>query len=213
METNWERVSELDDPRRCQAVVQAHGQCMNVAVEGCTTCLAHGGAAQNKLIEKSKVRMYNLGRWRAQANEFQDHDKIKSLREEIGILRVMIDERMKMCKSETDLALYSGPLTVMIMNVEKLVTSCNKLEMHLSGILDKTQALQLGQEMVEIIGRHLDSVPDKDLLISKISSAIDDPSVLDAISEALADCRSKDDVLEGISNDIVETVERLGKSG
>jgi hypothetical protein len=51
------------------------------------------------------------------------------------------------------------------------------------------------------------------MLISKISSAVDDPAVLDAITEALSDCRTKDDVLEGISNDIVATVERLGKSG
>lgn len=217
MESNWERVTDPADPRRCQAVVQAHGQCMNVAVEGCVCCLAHGGARQARRLEENETRMYNLGKWRAKVSKFQDHDKIKSLREEIGLLRVMIDERMAMCQSETDLVLYSGPLSDMIMKVEKLVTSCNKLETHLGGILDKTQALQLGQEMVEIIGRHLDMMPDKDLLIAKISSAIGDvaesETILDAIGEALSDCKGKDDILEGVANDIVATVERLGKTG
>lgn len=213
METSWERVQEPDDPRRCQAVVQSHGQCWNKAVDDCTTCLAHGGAAQNRLNEKADAKMYTLGKWRAKASKFQDHDKIKSLREEIGILRMMIDERMSYCKTETDLLLWSGPLADMIMKVEKLVASCTKLETHLGGILDKTQALQLGQEMVEIIGKHLDMIPDKALLMSKISSAIDDPELLEAIADALADCKNRDDILEGVSNDIIATVDRLGKTG
>lgn len=214
METNWERVSDPADPCRCQAVVQSHGQCMNKAIEKSEYCLAHGGNNAVNQAAKAETRMYNLGKWRAKVNQFQDHGKLKSLREEIGLLRVMIDERMNMCEDAGQLLLYSGPLSDMIMKVEKLVLSCNKIELHLAGVLDKTQALQLGQEMVEIIGRHLDSVADKDILISKISSAIEDnPDVLDAITDALADCKSKDDVLEAISNDIIATVERLGKTG
>lgn len=212
METTWERVSDPADPCRCQANA-AHGQCMNKAVAPSEYCMAHGG---NKAAEKAEVaetRMYNLGKWRSKTNKFQDHDKLKSLREEIGILRVCIDERMSMCQDVAELLLYSGPLTDMIMKVEKLVLSCNKIEYHLAGVLDKTQALQLGQEMVEIIGKHLDTIVDKAALISKITAVVDDPDTVEAIVDALADCKGKDDVLEGISNDIIATVERLGKTG
>lgn len=213
MENTWERVKEPDDPRRCQAVVP-NGQCLNVSCENSEYCLAHGGRHGATKAKAEANRMYNLGKWRQAVSKFQDHDQLKSLREEIGLLRVMIDERMNACSDASELLMYSGPLSDMIMKVEKLVTSCNKIETHLSGVLDKTQALQLGQEMVEIIGRHLDTVADKDMLISKISSAIEDnPDVLDAIADALADCKSKEDVLEGISNDIIATVERLGKTG
>jgi hypothetical protein len=186
---------------------------MNKAIEGSEYCLAHGGNKAVNAKAKADTRMYNLGKWRQSVSKFQDHDQLKSLREEIGILRVMIDERMNMCTDASELLLYSGPLGDMIMKVEKLVTSCNKIEAHLGGMLDKTQALQLGQEMVEIIGRHLDSVADKELLVSKISAAVDDPDVLEHITDALADCKTKDDVLEAISNDIIATVERLGKTG
>lgn len=156
-EHNWSRVSEPDDPNRCQAVVQGRGQCLNVAVEGTTTCPAHGGAANAKVVETRQLNMYRVKKYQARLSEFAEHDKIKGLRDEIGILRMLIEERMNICHSDLDLMLHSSVLSDLVMKVEKLVTSCNRLEGQLGSMLDKTQALQLGNEVVEIVARHVEN--------------------------------------------------------
>lgn len=209
-EYNWERVKEPDDPRRCQAN-DANGQCMIVHCEGSEYCSRHGGIRGIERAVKAENRMYKLGKWRAAVSRFQDHDQLKSLREEIGIMRMMIDEKLSLCQDAQDLLMASGPLGDMIAKVNKLVLDCNKIETHLAGVLDKTQALQLGQEMVEIIGRHLDMAPDKDAIIKKLNADVD-PDTLELVQNALADFKSKDDILEGVSNDIIISIERLGKT-
>lgn len=208
-EPTWERVKDPADPNRCQSL-DSKGQCINKATEGGKYCMTHGGVQAAIAEARVEQRMYNAGKWRAAISKFQDHDKLKSLREEIGILRIMIDERLKLCHDPMDLMLYSGPLADMIVKVEKLVLSCNKIEMHLSGVLDHTQALQLAQEMVGIIGRHLDTIVDKEKILSVIKDF--DPDIIDSVSDVLADSKTKEEVLDCIANDIVATVERLGKS-
>lgn len=210
-EYNWERVKDPADPRRCQAN-DNNGQCHIVSCEGSQYCSRHGGAIVIHQQAKAENRMYRLGKWRAAVSRFQDHDQLKSLREEIGIMRMMIDERMAGCQDAQELLMVSGPLGDMVSRVEKLVLSCNKIETHLSGILDKTQALQLGQEMVEILGKWLDMIADKDTIIKKLKDDVD-PDTLELVQNALADCKSKDDILEGVSNDIIISIERLGKTG
>lgn len=209
-EYNWERVKDPADPRRCQAN-DGKGQCLNMRAVNSEYCPVHGGIRGIRKEIKAENKMYRLGKWRAAVSRFQDHDQLKSLREEIGIMRMMIDEKLSACQDAQDLLMISGPMGDMIAKVEKLVLSCDKIESHLAGILDKTQALQLGQEMVEIIGRHLDTVADKDSLLKALKDL--DPETLEMVANALVDFKNKDDVLEGISNDIIITVERLGKTG
>ena len=153
---NWQRV-EADDPRRCQAVISSTGQCRNISVEGTSYCPAHGGAAAAHNAEQKQLSMYRIKKYQARLSEFSEHEKIKGLRDEIGLLRILIEERLNQCHTELDLMLHSSVLSDLVMKVEKLVTSCNRLEGQLGTMLDKTQALQLGSEVVEIVARHVEN--------------------------------------------------------
>lgn len=152
----WERVED-DDPRRCQAVISSTGQCHNKAIDGSTFCAAHGGNKAVQAEEKKQLGMYRLKKYQARLKDFSEADKIKSLRDEIGMLRILIEERWNQCHSDLDLMLHSSVLSDLVMKVEKLVTSCNRLEGQLGTMLDKTQALQLGSEVVEIVARHVEN--------------------------------------------------------
>lgn len=156
-EHNWEKVQEPDDPRRCQAVTDSRGQCWNMSMEGQTCCPCHGGTANKAKAEKKQADMYRIAKYQQRLAEFAEHDKIKSLRDEIGLLRILIEERWNQCKQPLDILLHSTVLADMLMKVEKLVTSCNRLEGQLGTMLDKTQAMQLGQEIVEIVARHVEN--------------------------------------------------------
>ena len=150
---------EPDDPRRCQGN-DAHGQCRIRAVEGGTYCPIHGGSKQLEKIQKAAVRDYRLGQWQARVEEFGDSSQVKSLRAEIGILRLMMEERMRMINDATDLLLQSGPISDLVLKIEKVVTSCHKLEGSMGQLLDKQAVLQFANVVIGIIGEELVTQPE-----------------------------------------------------
>ena len=144
------------DPNRCQAV-NVNGQCLNKAVKlpsgkyG-TFCLCHGGNKQVQSEQTKNKRLYQLGKFQAKLEQQADHCNIKSLREEIGILRMVMQERFSVIKDSTDLLLHSGPITDLVMKIEKLVASCHKLEGSMGQLLDKQAILHFASQVIGIIG-------------------------------------------------------------
>lgn len=149
----YERV-EADDPNRCQGVT-AQGQCPFKSVPGSKFCWIHGGNKHLESENKKAVRNYQLAIWQSRLDEKQGPD-IKSLREEIGILRILIEERLNMCKTATDLILVSGPISDLIMKLQKVISSCHTLEKSLGDLLDKTIIKQFAQEIIKIITEEID---------------------------------------------------------
>jgi len=154
-----------DDPNRCQGTTKL-GQCPNKAVllpsgKYGTYCLCHGGNKQVENEEKQNKRLYHLGKFQAQLEQQADHVNIKSLREEIGILRMVMQERFQMIKDSTDLMLHSGPITDLVMKIEKLVASCHKLEGSMGQLLDKQAILHFASQVVGIVGEVLQNEEDK----------------------------------------------------
>lgn len=138
---------EKDDPNRCQSNGAAGSQCQMRATPGSLYCRLHGGVAQNHRINRN----YRLTKFQARIEEFADNDKVKSLREEIGILRVMMEEIINRCNSSTDLILSSGKIADLVMRIEKLVNSCHRIEERTGMLLDKTAALKMADGIIEII--------------------------------------------------------------
>jgi hypothetical protein len=158
----YKRVAE-DDPLRCQHVIPSRGQCDLESVEGTKLCIMHGGKAQAAQKERAVMNNYRIQKYQSRIEEKSSCGQIKSLRDEIAILRMLIEERMNSCNDSHDLLLYSGPLSDLIMKVDKVVNSCNRLEVQLGAMLDKTQALQFSAEIVEIVARF---VEDEEILAS-----------------------------------------------
>jgi len=149
---------EADDPNRCQGVGQG-GQCPFKAEEGSKFCLRHGGNKAEGSRNKAIVRNYRLTEWRARVFEFADNDQIKSLREEIGILRMTLEAVLNACRSNTDLLIQSNRINMLTDKVERLVVSCHKLEERTGALLDKQAILSLADQLVTIIGECVP--PDK----------------------------------------------------
>lgn len=169
---------EDDDPHRCQWVIASRGQCKLLAVlreDGSWSkyCPAHDRGVK----AKTELRTYALGRWQKDAVHFADDDKLKSIREEIGILRVIIQERMRACKTENDLVIFSGPISDLLMKAEKLVSSCNRIENQLGLTMDKKQAIQFAQEVMEVIGRVVEDPDQLEEIANGISAVIARPAV------------------------------------
>lgn len=154
MDDNIEKIEFEDDPNRCQAV-HSKGQCRNKANPGSTFCLCHGG---NKAPEKANKRATNyirLTKFRARLDEKAESDSLKSLKDEIAILRIVMEETLNKCKNEVDIVLCSASIGDLAVKIEKLVTSCNKLDKQLGEYLDKGQLTQIMMEIVDIIGDYI----------------------------------------------------------
>lgn len=155
-----QKIERPDDPRRCQAVVPS-GQCNNVKVDGSDYCLAHGGASTIKKQEKEGLYRFRVQKYHHRINEIAKSSNIKSLREEIGVLRMILEEKLNACgASLPELLLNSGDLSELVMKIDKLVNSCHGLESKLGVMIDKSTLMTIVDQMVQIIGKEVED-PEK----------------------------------------------------
>lgn len=159
IEAHSQKADGPDDPNRCQRMV-GNGQCIHKAVEGSEFCQMHiaSGAAALKM---EMVRQYNVTRWKAKMDHFAGHSEVKSLREEIGVLRLLMETALNKCESDMDLLLYSNHISAMAMKIKEAVMAAQKLESAMGMLLDRAATMQLTGEIVEIIGRY---VPDEETI-------------------------------------------------
>lgn len=152
------RVAE-DDPNRCQNT-GPRGQCDFKALENSRFCQIHARAAVREL-KRQAANQYNVSRWKSKLDHFSGHESVKSLREEIGVLRLLMETTLNKCETDMDLILYSNHLSGMAMKIKEAVMSCHKLESAMGMLLDRAAVMQLTGEMIEIIGRY---IPDEDVI-------------------------------------------------
>lgn len=155
------------DPKRCQGVLKT-GQCTYFALEHSKFCQRHGGNKGQEEHERESLRTYRVAQWQARIGEFADSEKVKSLREDIGVLRLVLEETLSICKDSNDLLMYASRITDTVIKIEKLVASCHRLETATGNTLDKQQALQFAATVVEIIGRHVVDADAVDAVQSEI---------------------------------------------
>ena len=155
---------EEDDPSRCQGLSH-HGQCPNIAVPGSKYCRVHAGAACSPA--KQAAHNYQLTVFQARMERMADSDIIKSLRDEIGLLRMILETQLNRCKDDTDLLLSSQTIGDLIMKIERLVISSSKLDRELGRVVDRQAILSFATQVISIIADNVDAD-----LTAKIATAI-----------------------------------------
>lgn len=166
-----------DDPLRCQGVTK-WGQCNYRAYVDEETgnydsyCIKHGGGIKKYHKDMYDTRNYRFQKYQQRINSFADNNQIKSLREEIGIIRMVMEEVINRCKDGTDILMYSQKISDLTMKIEKLVVSCHRLESNLGQTLDKTAMLNIATRMVNIISEHVNDETIINLIVEDIGALI-----------------------------------------
>lgn len=140
--------------RQCQAVGKI-GQCRLVSVTGSDKCIAHGGFHQAKSVKEQAMRHYLAAQWRATVGDMADSDDLKSLKTEIGILRMILIKIMNSCKTDQDLMMRSGTISDLVVKVQKVVESCHRLDQAWGQLLDKTQLAVFGQTIITLVAQFI----------------------------------------------------------
>lgn len=166
---------EPDDPHRCQAKGDIkEGQCPFTAVEGEIYCPKHNGTQMQARKALQRVHDYRLQIWQERVTEFSESENVRSLKGEIGILRLMIEQILNKCTDSSELVIYSGRISDLIVKLDKLMNSMNTFDTKMGMMLDKTAAITLASRVVDVISKH-----------------ITEPTVVDAISSGIIDILSE----------------------
>lgn len=149
-ETTLIKCTDADDSQRCQST-DANGQCWYRANVNATMCPRHGGNMEEAKIEKESTDMYRVDMWKARILRQKTHPEVKSLANEVAILRMLMEEKLRICMDDTTLMLASTSISELVMKIDKVVTSCHKLEKNLGLHMDKAAILQFGGEVIQLI--------------------------------------------------------------
>lgn len=163
---------EPEDPNRCQGVGQ-HGQCPYRADEGSKYCQRHGSNKTFESQRKRSLNMYRLQIWQQRLEEFAESEQSTSLRNEIAILRITLEQILNKCTTDHELLLYSQKISDLAVKIEKLIASSHRIERSMGQLLDKSTALNFAGQVVDIISQY-----------------VEDPAVIDEISNAMIDALS-----------------------
>lgn len=175
--TRW-RDKNNHPNERCIATVKT-GQCPYCKIDHTDYCPMHGSNKGSIAQNEETKRNYQLRRWKNRVNDFADNDQIKSLREEVGILRMVMEEILNKCEDSTDLLMASHRISDTAMKIEKLVVSCDKLENRMGQLLSKRAVVQLAGEYVQIINNY-----------------VTDPDTIEHISEEMIDATKRIDTTD-----------------
>lgn len=159
VEAEWERCLP-NDPRRCQAS-GIRGQCPYKAKPDTNYCPRHNATA-DQLAARRAANRYRLGQYQERFTDFTVDSEIKNLRSEIGILRMTLEEVINSCQGDSmKLICNAGKISDMVSKVQKLVVSCQRLEVSMGLMLDRDKVILIGQKIVELVSN---IVPDKEIL-------------------------------------------------
>jgi hypothetical protein len=164
-----ERVEDQADSERCDYMTKM-GQCPYKRVAGTARCELHAYHTSESHLKIQAHRIYLAAQWHAQIGQFATPDEIKNLRQEIGILKLMLMKIMSSCQSEADLLMRSSSISELILKIGKVVETAHKMDTLTGKMLDKEQLVIFGQKV-----------------ISLVSEFITDPDVLKKFAHALVD--------------------------
>lgn len=174
------RAVGADDPYRCQGTSK-YGQCLNRIVQDAAgnylgqKCMMHGGSFALRKSKQEAQFQYRLGQYQNRFKDFATNPGIVSLREEIAVLRVMLEERM--CKMTDDFSFvtHAGPVADLTSRIERLVRTCATLEEKSGVTLTKQQVEEIGDKIFDIMVTRVGDLDlDEDRLSSLLSSLSED---------------------------------------
>jgi hypothetical protein len=144
-------------------------QCNQTAVEGSKYCAQH---SKNSQAGPRRQYMLNKAKYQQRYLEFAESSELRTLNDEIAILRMVMSERLNMINNDSEMLASCGQITSLAMTIEKLVKTCHTLESRLGTLLAKPTLLGIANDLVQILLRELVNISNYEDLVDRISDQI-----------------------------------------
>lgn len=172
IEQKLKRISNVDpfSERRCKGHHGSVGQCPYEAIEGTELCARHTKGYLIDQQEKKKLNLYRIGRYEERVKELKEATGARTLDEELAILRMCLEEILVKCDSEgaNGILLWATKIGALVEQIKGTILATERLSIRSGLLLDRTQALAIGQLMIDVISEF---VTDEDTL-AKIASRL-----------------------------------------
>lgn len=118
--------------------------------------MKHGGAFVRRRKKLKGLRNYRLNQYQQRADQLVESEKLKDLRDEVAILRILLEERFNACGNASELILHSNSIADLVVKINTLVTSCQKLDMQLGDMLNRETVLEMADKITALLSEELD---------------------------------------------------------
>jgi hypothetical protein len=161
-----QRVTDLADPRRCKGA-KPDGQCLNMAEDGSDYCRACGGESH---APARRMRQYLLAKAqdRARLAQLEEHEGLKSLRDEVAIAVGMLERRLNMVDTDAEFIQAFPQIERFFKTLADLKKSSFFLEQKSGAMLSRSAVHRLGQEICRIIVDELEGIPNYERIVDRI---------------------------------------------
>jgi len=167
---NYQRVED-DDPRRCQGQTK-FGQCTIMAVEGSDYCRLHGGACVEQRKQKLKIRNLRLTKYKAEIQRLGNSDHILNLRDEIAVLRMVLEKHINNIASDSDMLLATPAISDLCTKIERTVASCYKIEERTGQLLSIEQLGAFAIKIIDVVNEQVKDPTAKEVIAKTILTAV-----------------------------------------
>ena len=105
---------------------------------------------------------------RATLARFAESEDIKSLRDEIGLARMMVERHWNMIKTENDYISRAPSINTLLLTIERLIKSSHAIEQSLESLLSRTSVIAFAQLLVQIVMDELEVIPNHEPVADRI---------------------------------------------
>jgi len=113
-------------------------------------------------------------RFQTRLAQLSTADEIKSLRDEVSIARMLVEERLNKIESDQDLYASCGAINALLLTIEKLVSRSHILEQNLGQLYHRSTIVQMVQAFVAIVDEEIrpleGGVPAIDRIVKRVYS-------------------------------------------
>ena len=143
------------------------GMCNQPSCDGSDFCQKHSK-------ESDRVRSYQLSspELRARFSHHADSDSIETVRDEVILLRSLINDRLNLARNEAERIVAFREIHPAIATLNKLVESLCKLEKSTHLVLGKEALNRLGDEIVNILIEELSLVDGYTDIVDRVAGRI-----------------------------------------
>lgn len=161
-----------DDDKCCSVCLGTNTGTYYQVVEGTERCPRHGGPAQSNSKKKDRAMQYRSEIWGRRLKEFGNSNEVKSLRDEIGILRLLMEETLNRCHDSSQLLVFSARIQAIANDIQRLVTACDRLEKSMGEMMDKPTAIKFAGQLIEICASEIEDVDALDRISHRVIEAM-----------------------------------------
>lgn len=164
---------EADDPHACD---QCHSF---LAMPGSTRCPIHPLSTDSE-ISQQRNALYNLKKTAvaARLSVMKNHPEARTLTNELGMLRLTLEELINRCADDYDLVINEAAISRLITTIQATLTSNVKLEERVGELLSVDHVVTLVQMFFEIVKEFVTNPDDQEVIADRISVILQGRSYL-----------------------------------